>query len=319
MINGLERVPVLNRALINEEHYFQSLLEQAFDKELLNGGDIERSQYECLSLLAKKIERHTIGESSSVRVETAQSIMESILFTVSLWLKTFKNPDDALAELLTEGIDAIYQKGRIQIDTMLAAAKELHQKLELIETNNVFYRATLQDAIAGFFKLYRPDYAAHEIHITADYPLFNPLPNLLGIEFICAYLEAAAYENQFCSYFSANDIHRLLCGYEKDYEDMPINIYEQVVLTAIGCILTKAELYGLRISDAIYLQRLFLPMSRQEITKIIDQAAQELVHRLQCPQGLAKYIKSSVPLLANVIDAAARINRLDRVFYLPSR
>lgn len=113
MNNGLERVPVLNRALINEDHYFLSLLEQAFEKELLNGSDIERLQFECLSLLAKKIERYTFGESSSVRVEAAQKIMESILFTVSLWLKTFKNPDDALAELLAEGIDAIYQKGQL--------------------------------------------------------------------------------------------------------------------------------------------------------------------------------------------------------------
>ncbi len=319
MNNGLERVPILNRVLINEEHYFQSLLEQAYNKELLNGGDIERLQYECLSLFSQKVERYTFGESSSVRVDAAQSMMESIFFTIGLWLKTFKTPDDALAELLAESIDTIYQKGRIQIDTMLAAAKELHQKLELIETNNVFYRATLQDAIAGFFKLYRPETAAHEIHITADYPLFNPLPNLLGIEFICAYLEAAAYENQFCSYFSASEIHRLLCGYEKDYEDMPINIYEQVVLTAIGCILTKSELYGLRISDAIYLHRLFLPMSKQEISKIIEKAAQELVHRLQCPQGLTRYIEHSVPLLANVIKAAAQVNRLDRVFYLSSQ
>jgi hypothetical protein len=205
--------------------------------------------------------------------------MESIFFTIGLWLKTYQNPDDAVTALQTAPIEEIYNKGRKRIDTMLKAAKSLHAKLlgELIETPNVFYAATLKDAIPGFFKLYEPDYAAQEIHITADYPLCNPIPRLEGIEFIKAYVAAAYYENRFCGRFPAELIHRVLIervpAYKGlGYEELLINIYEHVLKAAPTEIMTKTG----------------MPM---------QLAAEELTRRLRCSAGLARYINESIPHL----------------------
>ncbi len=192
--------------------------------------------------------------------------MTSILFTVGLWLKTYPGPDDAVKALQNNPIDELYQKGRKRIDVLLRATKALHTKLlhELIETPNVFYSATLVDAILGFFKLYDPDYAAQEIHITADYPLFNPMPRLAGIEFIKTYVAGAYYENQFCSRLPAEYIHNFLRGAVESYkglgyEELLINIYEHVLAAAL-----KGRTFA------------------------------ELTSRLQCSEGLAQYIKKSL-------------------------
>ena len=322
MNNGLEKIRVIDRAQLSEEHYFQSLLEQARNKGLLRDNDIERMQYDCLTLLAYKTKRYNGGDSSSIRVEKAQDIMTSILFTLGLWLKTYPNPDDAITALQNEPINELYQKGRKRIDTMLVVTKALHGKLlhQLVDTPNVFYRSTLRNGILGFFKLYYPDYSAQEIHITADYPLFNPIPKVSGIEFIRAYLEAAYYENQFCGYFSAADIHHLLCGYEEDYTELLINIYESVLTTTIGCILVGTDVYRLDITEtgACFLGRTFVGQSKDEITVVIEEAANELNHRFQFSEGLARYLQSSLPLIASKIETAARGHTLDRIFITPA-
>ena len=322
MSSGLDRIRVIDRTMLSEESYFQSLLEQAHSKGLVSDSDIERMQYECLNLLAYKTERYNSGDSSSIRIEIAQSIMTSILFTVGLWLKTYPNPDDAITALLNEPISEIYQKGRKRIDTILMATKTLHAKLlhQLVDTENVFYSSTIKDGINGFFKLYYPDYAAQEIHITADYPLFIPMPGLAGIEFIRAYVEAAYYENQFCGYFSADDIHHLLCGYDEGYRELLINIYEPVLLSAIGCIIAGTDVSRLDITEAgaAYLRRLFPEMPKDEIFKTIQEAAMELIHRFQCPSGLAKYIQKSLPLIASKIYTAIQGHTLNSIFFVPA-
>jgi len=320
----LDKIRIIDRTQLSEEHYFLSLREQAHSKGLIDDSDIERMQYDCLNLLADKTERYNSGDSSSIRVEKAQDIMTSILFTIGLWLKTYPNPDDAVIALQKEPINEIYQKGRKRIDTMLMSTKALHAKLlhQLVDTRNVFYRSTIEGGIKGFFKLYYPDYSAHEIHITADYPLFNPVAHfkLAGIEFIKAYVEAAYYENQFCSYFSADDMHHLLCGYEEDYEELLINIYEPVMLTAIGCVIAGTDPCRLDITKegTAFLQQLFSEIPKNEALKTIQKAAVELIHCFQCSNGLAQYIRNNLPLIAGKIEMAAKGHTLNRVFFIPA-
>ena len=98
----------------------------------------------------------------------------------------------------------------------------------LVETDNYTYNATIVDAVTGFFKIYNADFEAHEIHITADYPLCNPIKNLVGIEFIEKYLESVHYENLFSNYFHSEKITDLLNGYDRNYQELIFNIYEQI-------------------------------------------------------------------------------------------
>jgi len=322
MNNNLENASIIEKEKLSGEFYFQSLLEQGYSKGLFTDSDIERLQYECLAFLAHKVERFNAGDSSSIRVEKAQDIMTSNIFTIGLWLKTYQNPDDAITAIHNEQIAGLYQKGRKRIDTIVAATKAVHFKIlqQLVDTQNVFYRATIVDGIRGFFKLYYPDFGAHEVHITADYPIYNTMPNLAGIEFIHAYLTSLYYENQFCQRFSSGDIHHLLCGYEEDYQELLINLYEPVLIAAIGCVLAGTDAHILDITEdgAIYLNRFFVGKAKTEILASIQSAAHELKRIFSFPHELELYIRKSLPFIAGKIEIAMREQSLNRVFFTPS-
>lgn len=319
MNNSLDKIRLIDIAELKGDAYFESLLEQAGRRGLLSPKDIERLQYECLDLLAYKIERYNSGDSSSIRVEKAQGIMASILFTVGLWLKTYASPEEAAAALQKESVKKLYQKGRKQIDNMLGDAKTIYEDLlqHLVNIDNEFYRGTIEGGLAGFFKLYCPDYLAQEIHITADYPLFNPVPKLEGIEFIKYYIEAVYYENQFCNYFSADDIHRLLSGYSINYKGLLINVYGMVLTAAIGCVICNADYSRLDISKerAQFLYRTFESLPANQILSTISAAADELSRSFCFSKGLDDYIKNSIPIIAKDIELGVREHILSRVFF----
>lgn len=320
MNRALDKAHVIDRSRLHSGLYFESLLEEAHSKKLLSDKDIERMQFECLSLLAHKTESCNSGASSSIRVEKAQEIMKSILFTIGVALKTYPNPDDAVNVLQQKSINELYQIGRRLIDDMISSTKAIHLKLidQLVDTGNSFYSSTLVDGILGFFKLYAADYAAHEIHITVDYPLFNPISELYGIEYIKAYVTAASLENKFCSYFAGQDIHHLLTAYAEDYQDIPMNIYEQVLTAAIGCAISAVDCSRLDVTQAgvQHLLQVFAEQSKGEILTTITKAAGKLTRLFQFSQELTAYIQNSLPLVASNIYIAAENHTLNRTFYV---
>ena len=322
MNHSLDHIHVIDSTKLSSEFYVQSLLEEAHNKGLLSSSDIERLQYECLDLLAYQTERYNAGDSSSIRVEQAESMMTSILFTIGVWLKTYPNPDAAVTDLQQCSIRELYQKGRKQIDTILATTKTIHETLlhQLVDTRNVFYRETLEHGILGFFKLYCPDFSAQEIHITADYPLFNPMPRLAGIEFIKVYVEMAYQENLFCSHFSPDDIHHLLCGYEENYQELLINIYELALTAALGCSIAGTDPRRLILSEGAItylIDRLTSMQSHEQLLSALQKAADELDHFFQLPPELTRYIQASLPLIGAKIRVAAEQETLDQIFFVP--
>lgn len=321
-MGSIERISRIESKKLSGEHYFQSLLEQAYALGMLSDAEVERIQFDCLSLLAEQTERYNHGDSSSIRIEAAQHILTSIMFTMGVWLKTFPRPDDAVAAIKDSSVDCLYQNGRRRIDRLMKSTKLLHIAIidNLVHTENVFYASTIVDGINGFFKLYDPAFAAQEIHITADYPVYNPTEKLVGIEFIRKYLECVYYENRFCSYFSEEDIHHLLCGYDAHYQELLFNIYEPVLAAAIGCVLT--DTHGTRLSLAPSsierINRLFERKTRSDITEILTGAADQLAQRMNLPASLTQYIKCSLPRFAVSIENGVHLHTLDKFFLIPA-
>lgn len=320
-MGNIEKISKIKRETLSSEHYFQSLLEQAYMSGMLSDIQLEKIQFDCLSLLAKKTREYNSGDSSSIRVEAAQDLLASIMFTIGVWLKTCTNLDDAVATVQKDGMDTLYQNGRERIDRLIKSAKMLHSSItgNLVKTGNVFYRSTIVDGIKGFFKLYYPEFAAHEIHITADYPVQHPMERLLGIEFIQKYLECINYENLFCAQFFAEDVHHLLCGYDEHYEQLLFNIYEPVLSAAIGCILSGRDARRLEMAPASIniLSDLFRRKTRTEIEGILMEATGQLSELLELSEPVKRYLSGSLPQIAAAIENAVLLQILDRVFILP--
>lgn len=315
---AIEKFNLIKRETLSSEFYFQSLMEQATLKALLSDQELEKIQLDCLNLLAQKTERYNHGDSSSVMVEVAQSLMASLLFTLGVYLKTYLSPDEALEAIKAQGIANLYQKGYDMIEKRLKLTKKLHAIIgeNLMTTENVFYHSTAIEGIKGFFKLYRPELLAQEIHITADYPVHHTIEPLGGIEFIQKYLECIYFENLFCTQFETEDIHQLLSGYHNNYKELLFNIYEVLLTVALGCILSGRAVRSLDLSPlAVHLlEDQFEGKNSAELLEILKEGADQLGQLFALTDGLRGYIRGSLHPIAVAIENAMSLKTLNRVF-----
>ncbi len=317
----INRIHLVNRSALSGKNYFVSLIKQGQLCKLLSDIEIERIQIESLTLLGKQTELFNNGASSSIPIEKAQELLASILYTVGVQLKSYASPEDAINALKTEKLDHLFYSGLKKINWKIMIAKQVHLRLKkcLFKTQNVFYRLTVVDGINGFFKLYNPRFSAQEIHITADYPTFNGVYDLDGIEFIEKYLQNITHENRFCSYFSENTVHHLLCGLDENNQKILMNIYEPVLITSLGCILTYHAGYDLNLNrnDIDTLANMFSGKDINEVKQLIKSALDKLIAELDCSFDLRDYLKNSITKIAVSIKNAAYHNCLDKVFLLP--
>lgn len=319
MMNNIQKVSQIKRENLNNEFYLRSLMEEALRLGLIGEDTAQRIQFDCITILAEKSRAFYGGASGSIRIEAAENILHSIIFTIGVGLKKEHTPDDALNQLCIGDTYKVYEAGRKRINTRINAAKQLHKMAvgNMLATKNYTYNSTLIGGINGFFKLYNPEYSAHEIHITADYPTANPITDLAGIEFIGKYVEAIYYENMFCCNFSADSIHHMFCGYMKGYSDLVINLFSFILTNAIGCILLHKSPYDLDINEeetkhlTCYLQNMELRQLSHDVLLACHTMCSEMDIT---SDALKEYIGSALHDITSNIFLAVQNGTLDKIF-----
>lgn len=318
-MDNLEKLHLIKKENLNETYYFQSILQEAHGFGLLSDLELENIQMQCIQLLAKQTECYTGGDSSSVKVETAQSIMLSIFYTVGSYLKSFSDVDMSIEILRQKPLLEMYQNGKKIIRIQLDCAKELYDKIQMdnIITENYAYNDTLQKGIQIFFNSYDVDYAANDTPASIDYPLSNDKMDLVGIDYISSYLEKLFLENQFCKNFTEHDIECLLRGYNDNYKDLLINIFGLVLTNLVGSLLAKKNKLQLDIKpfDRQYIQEKLGNMSINELDIILHEASDKICKVFNISDRLLqKHIFATVMDLQGRVKNALENNRLDSIF-----
>lgn len=319
-MNEIEIVSKIKREKLDERNYFKTLIEAAYEEQMLTEDDIANLQIQVLQLLDERVYKYNGVENSSIRKEVVEEISNSNNYTISIYLKTFRNPDDAIKILKEKGVEIAYQEGRKKIDKILNIIRVMYIKVKQNKLNieNDTYNDTIIGGIQGFLKIYEPDFKAQDMKIIADYPLYNNLIGKLdGVEFIKEYLSSLYLENLFCKKFSEEKIKYLLYGYSHDYKELIINIFEIVLLEVIACKLVKRNLQDLSISttelNEIYL--MFENKDKSEIENIINQVYKEICNELILDnEELQMYIKKNISSVVEIITNAVKQNTLGKVF-----
>lgn len=306
-MNELENVSKIKRENLDEKSYLKTLIEEAYKSQMINDEDIKNMQIQIFELLDERVYKYNGTESSSIRKEIMEQINTSNYYTISLYLKTFKNPDDAVNMLKTKGLKEAYYNGRKRINRLLNIIKVMYIKVKQnkLKTKNTTYNNTIFGGIQGFLKIYDPDFNAQDMKITADYPLYN---NLIGkqegVEFINKYVNSLYIENQFCNLFPSENIEHLLNGYSPEYEDLVINIFEIVLLEAIACKLVGRDIKDLELNECEFRQicDMFNGKSKVEIQAHIENAYKEIQEEL-FPQNkeLQKYIEKNLKTIVDIM------------------
>ena len=306
-MNELENVSKIKRENLDEKSYLKTLIEEAYKNKMIFDEDIKSMQIQIFELLDERVYKYNGTESSSIRKEIMEQINTSNYYTISLYLKTFKNPDDAVNMLKTKGLQEVYYNGRKRIDRLLNIIKVMYIKVKQnkLKTKNTTYNNTILGGIQGFLKIYDPDFNAQDMKITADYPLYNNLIGKLeGVEFINKYVNFLYIENQFCNLFPSENIEHLLKGYSPEYEDLVINIFEIVLLEAIACKLVGRDVKDLELNECEFKRicEMFNGKSKVEIQTHIAKAYKEIQEEL-FPQNkeLQKYIEKNLKTIVDIM------------------
>ncbi|HEY9061718.1 MAG TPA: DUF6179 domain-containing protein [Pseudobacteroides sp.] len=318
MSKGIEKQYPISEENLDKANYLQSLLNEAMRLKLLSTEEIEGLRIQLAQMLAMETSSYTQGDSSSLKVETAQEIMMSIIYTLDFYLKSLPNTDECLASLKSMKIMEIYAKGKELIKTAFEQAKKLYELVgkNKISTDNYAYNDTIE-ALSGFFKDYNPMFAAHDSKVSIDYPLCIDNMDTCGVEYIVTYLKKLYYENEFCRRFPDESIGYLLNGYSNDNKQLLVNIFELILANSLGSALLKRSPKDLKTDkdDCIYLQTYLSSMAPDDYELAIIQASDKIIYELEISnEFLLKYIPQAVKYLSIRIKGLLELNKLSTFF-----
>ena len=318
-MNSIEKQRLIKRESLSEEHYFQSLIQEAHLLKLLSDAEIENIQIQSVKLLARQTERYNSGDSSSVRVELAQSIFQSALYSIGIYLKSLPDTDMSLSEIRQTPLEELYKKGRKLIEKKINIARHLLYLVqhERIETENLAYKDTVDNGLSDFFSSYDPDFAAHDTTGSIDYPLNIDKMEMVGIEYILDYLQKLYWENKFCRKFSNNDISCVMRGYDEKYPDLLVNIFRIVFTNALGRTLLGKSIGGLKIDsiDRKNLQEKLQHLPQDELYKELETASIKLCNQLNFSNNFfEQYISQTMRNICERLKNALENEQLECIF-----
>lgn len=301
----------------NNGNYLALVSEQAVLDGILTEEDVRQIKSRLWHLLAERTQRYTMGDSTSVPVETAGELLRSVCFTIALHLKT-AGANRALL-LRDMPLPELLQAGRADIEAQVKAGRECLQKVK--DSAPKLCNLSYWDTLAGletFFKKYDIYFFAHEIPCDMDYQLCLAVPEeLQGIEYINEYLRRLRVENEFCGQFETCAMTALLKSYCADYEGLLINLYEPVAVNALGIAMLEGDIPALNITDRdrMELMNRLKDGGKAKTAQELRRAAEVLCGRFSIGDAAAKdYLKRTAAELCPRILAALPNNRLERIF-----
>ncbi len=299
--------------------YFQSLLQGAAKEGIIGSDQVKKIQVGLLGLLSKQIEKYTYGESSSVTAESAESLLKSICFSVSLALKCQENVIIASELLEHESVEELFEKGNELIRYYFEDAKKIWIKIktEGPKISNLAYNDTVFIGLKEFFDWYDYRFSAHEIKGSLDYPLSYDEMDLKGIEYIHEYVTHLDMENAFCSPYDAHSIECLMKGHSKNFREDLLNIFELVLTNLLGRSMLGYTLDRLDISEE---DRAWLLVQLNKVDETVfvqkmERAFYEVLSFMKVEsQATIDYFKITLKNIISRVKHNINLGKLDKVF-----
>lgn len=314
----IEKNHLIDEKNIDQKYYFQSFFQTVCEKGLLSEEQIQRIQLGLVDLMGKEITRYTNDESSSVRVEAAQQILQSITYCIGYFLKSTIDVTQKLDILKSVEIAELYYQGMKSVAGLKAEAYVLLQELKKssLKLEHYAYRDTIFTALPEFFHDYDIEFGAHDISASIDYQLYDYKDELLGVEYIHDYLTRLRSEELFLRHYPADKINQLLKSFDKEAEHLLVNIFELVLNNAMGCALLGKSILELHIleKELEWLQETLSPLNKVMLTDKLMEAYEEAFVGIITEDRVIAYVKAAIPKLAGRLEYHLQTGTLDKLF-----
>lgn len=265
----------------------------------------QRLMGEFYILLGKQVKsyhkhRH-MGDNTSIPVELAQELMESMEYTVQQagGLCTGRNAEEAL-KLGQELLGSKVEKARSMLELVAATSPAWQTE----------YRWEALSCLRRFLANYDPLHLAHREPEDFFYPILVPLPEgMKGIDVCLFWLHALWLENQIMASFDDGALEQLWSRLPAD----TLNQCEQVLLNGLG----KVMLHG-SCEDLVFEEeerRQLSALHSDENLDLVENAAMELCREMGIADSNgAAYLHAAALQLLPRIAAAVEYDHLGAVF-----
>ncbi len=224
--------------------------------------------YPLLARQVKSYQRYYhLGDNTSVPTETAQELLKSIQYTLTL---------------APEGL----RQGQAILTGRLEEAKRLYRLVSATEQGQGSWFWDAMQVLASYLDRYDPLHFAHRGPELLCYPIALPVPEgILGVEEALFYLHCLWLENQILYSFPAGALEELQTQLPHDYWDGPELLCQQPLLNAAGRVLLGLPLDTLLLGEF----RDALPAFTQDS---ILQAGEKVCEILSLASGPAAYAQA---------------------------
>jgi hypothetical protein len=324
----IEKPSHLRKDILDPNHYTLDLIEEARRAGLINQPALDSIQAQLMSLLGELIIRYTKGDSASLKIENAQGLLLSILYSIDVYISSIPNPEDAIALLKADNLKEIYEKGLALVASCVANTKNLYQEImdKKLDLPIQAYHLTLDEALPDFINNYDELFHAQDITVSMDYPLLFDDMRIQGVFYIKQYLENLAIETQFCSLFPKQDVAKLLANYGQVYRidtrEALINVFEVLLTNSLFSTLAGNKAIELDISKLQYelLREKFKGLDNGQCSSLINEATEALIKDLGIDQAnLRAYIRNFKKVIMPRFISALGHDCLENIIILDSK
>lgn len=194
------------------------------------------SMEELVPVVAELAEKYTSKESTSVSYETAEKMMDAVIYTIEiLYFDGKEDKNNPAGEKLLSP-KAAYEAGYERILQKVKETQKLYN--EMIFSFNAYgnenYYDTVTKAIPGFFQFYNARFSPQDHLITMDYPTLAPLGDKRGITAIETYLKDICMEQRFLHKIPEDDVISVLTGFQANYKRQFYNICRIILRHLLG-------------------------------------------------------------------------------------
>lgn len=188
---------------------------------------------ELMPVVGKIVRDYSGGESTSVTYETAEQLMEAVLYCIQ---KAEREAGDGLCLPEDMTAEKMYETGAACVKEKTRRALELyHQILAGFRSyGNLCLEETFVKGIPEFFKWYDIKFNPQDTILTLDYPVLKDLSEYTGIDKIYAFLICIRLEQDFLKLFPEWYVKDVLERYDPDHKEMVDNLCEILLLCMSG-------------------------------------------------------------------------------------
>jgi hypothetical protein len=284
---------------LNQEHFSLSLLKGGLPTQRISQAEVEFFQLQIMDILKDLIMRYTKGESTSVTVDVAENILNSLFYSIDAGLQSLNDTEAALNVIKSGNVRQAYDQGLVLVSACVKKSKALYLKLRKsrLKVGLEAYDLTIDEGLALFFDKYGAVFDAHHTMASIDYPLLFDDMSLKGVFYIKGYLETLSLEERFCKLFPDEEIKKVLAAYGRiykiDYTKTLTNIFELVLNAAFFAALSEEDPITLVMSEDKYriLDGKLDEISSFELDVLIDEGIKKVIDDFEIKEKkLAGYI-----------------------------